>query len=46
MHVPDGPAIGPRDEIFARLDSELDWIHSHDAHAEHRPAVDAASARP
>ena len=31
MHVPDGPDIAARDEIFARLDSELDWIHSHDA---------------
>jgi salicylate hydroxylase len=45
MHLPDGPDIGPRDAIFARLDSELDWIHAHDAHAGHRPAAGVVHAR-
>ena len=43
MHLPDGPEIAPRDALFADLYSELAWIHSHDAHGEHRPAVGAAS---
>ena len=35
MHLPDGPEIAPRDAVFAELYSELAWIHSYDAHAEH-----------
>src|SRR3954471_3965023 len=37
MHLPDGPEIAPRDALFAELYSELDWIHSYDAHAEEHP---------
>jgi hypothetical protein len=42
MHLPDGPEIAPRDALFAELYTELAWIHSYDAHAEHGPAVGVA----
>jgi 2-polyprenyl-6-methoxyphenol hydroxylase-like FAD-dependent oxidoreductase len=45
MHLPDGPEIAPRDALFAELYSELAWIHSYDAHAEHDPAVGVAHGR-
>jgi salicylate hydroxylase len=45
MHLPDGSAIAPRDAVFADLYSELAWIHSYDAHAEHEPATGAAHGR-
>jgi salicylate hydroxylase len=45
MHLPDGPEIGPRDALFADLYSELAWIHSYDAHAEHKPAAGVAHGR-
>ena len=48
MHLPDGPAIARRDASFADLYSDLAWIHSHDAHADHtkrRPAVSATHGR-
>ena len=48
MHLPDGPEIAPRDAHFAELYSELAWIHSYDAHAdhaEHGRAVGAAHGR-
>jgi salicylate hydroxylase len=35
LHLPDGPDQEARDALFADLYSELSWIHSHDAHAEH-----------
>jgi salicylate hydroxylase len=35
MHLPDGPEIARRDATFADLYSDLAWIHSHDAHADH-----------
>jgi salicylate hydroxylase len=38
MHLPDGPEIAPRDAVFADLYSELAWIHSYDAQAEHEHA--------
>jgi salicylate hydroxylase len=47
MHLPDGPEIEPRDAVFKDLYSELHWIHSYDAHAQHvqrGPAVGAAEA--
>jgi salicylate hydroxylase len=34
MHVPDGPEIAPRDDLFRQLYTELAWIHAHDAHQE------------
>jgi salicylate hydroxylase len=48
MHLPDGPQIAPRDALFKQLYSELHWIHSYDALAQHDrqgPAVGAAPAR-
>ena len=33
MHLPDGPEIAPRDDLFRELYTELAWIHAHDAHA-------------
>jgi salicylate hydroxylase len=45
MHLPDGPEIDARDQLFGDLYSELAWIHSYDAHAEHGPAVGAAHER-
>jgi len=48
MHLPDGPETGPRDATFRNLYSELHWIHSYDAHANHASdgaAVGAAPAR-
>jgi salicylate hydroxylase len=45
MHLPDGPEIARRDRLFGELYSELDWIHSYDAHAEHRSAVGVADER-
>jgi salicylate hydroxylase len=48
MHLPDGPEIAPRDALFRELYSELHWIHSYDAHAQHDPQgpeVGAAQAR-
>jgi salicylate hydroxylase len=35
LHLPDGPELEARDALFADLYSELAWMHSHDAHAEH-----------
>lgn len=35
LHLPDGPELEARDAVFADLYSDLAWIHSHDAHAEH-----------
>jgi len=35
LHLPDGPQIAERDALFGKLYSELDWIHSYDAHAAH-----------
>jgi salicylate hydroxylase len=45
MHLPNGPEIASRDALFGELYSELGWIHSYDAHAEHRSAVGAAHER-
>jgi salicylate hydroxylase len=48
MHLPDGPQIARRDASFADLYSDLAWIHSHDAHADHakrRPPVGATGGR-
>ena len=38
MHLPDGPQLAARDELFADLYADLSWIHSHDAHREAAPA--------
>jgi len=35
LHLPDGPELEARDALFADLYSDLAWMHSHDAHAEH-----------
>jgi salicylate hydroxylase len=35
MHLPAGPELRARDAVFADLYSELAWIHSYDAGAEH-----------
>jgi hypothetical protein len=46
--LPDGPETAGRDASFADLYSDLAWIHSHDAHADHakrHPAVSAADVR-
>jgi salicylate hydroxylase len=43
MHVPDGPEQAARDALFTELYSELAWIHSHDAHAEHGEVARALS---
>ena len=45
MHLPDGPEIAPRDDLFRELYTELAWIHAHDAHAAHGSADDAVHAR-
>jgi salicylate hydroxylase len=45
MHLPDGPEIAPRDDLFRALYTELAWIHAHDAHAAHGSATDAVHAR-
>jgi salicylate hydroxylase len=45
MHLPDGPELGARDALFGELSSELHWIHSHDAHAEHGAAAGVAHGR-
>ena len=48
MHLPDGPEIPSRDALFADLYSELHWIHSYDAHAQHAqhgPPVGAGRRR-
>jgi salicylate hydroxylase len=45
MHLPDGPEIAPRDDLFRELYTELAWIHAHDAHAAHSSAADAVHAR-
>jgi salicylate hydroxylase len=45
MHLPDGPEIAPRDDLFRELYTELAWIHAHDAHAAHGSAADAVHAR-
>lgn len=49
MHLPDGPEIARRDALFQDLYSQLAWIHSHDAHADHSEpgsAVAVGQARP
>jgi len=45
MHLPDGPEIAPRDDLFRELYTELAWIHAHDAHAARGSAADAVHAR-
>jgi salicylate hydroxylase len=45
MHLPDGPEVAPRDDLFRELYTELAWIHAHDAHAAHGSAADAVHAR-
>lgn len=35
LHLADGPELEARDALFADLYSDLAWIHSYDAHAEH-----------
>ena len=45
MHLPDGPEIAPRDDLFRELYTELAWIHAHDAHAAHGSAAGAVHAR-
>jgi salicylate hydroxylase len=45
MHLPDGPEIAPRDNVFRELYTELAWIHAHDAHAAHGSSADAVHAR-
>jgi salicylate hydroxylase len=45
MHLPDGPEIALRDDLFRELYTELAWIHAHDAHAAHGSAADAVHAR-
>jgi salicylate hydroxylase len=45
MHLPDGPELGPRDALFGELDSELAWIHSYDARAEHGSPIGVAHGR-
>ena len=46
MHLPDGPEIAPRDALFADLYSELQWIQSYDAHADHAARAAGAGAAP
>ena len=48
MHLADGSEIAHRDALFRDLYSQLAWIHSHDAHADHTedaPAVGVARGR-
>jgi salicylate hydroxylase len=45
MHLPDGAEIDGRDALFGELYSELAWIHSHDAHAEHGSVAGVAHGR-
>jgi salicylate hydroxylase len=45
MHLPDGAEIDARDALFGELYSELAWIHSHDAHAEHGSVAGVAHGR-
>ena len=44
MHLPDGPEIARRDAMFADLYSDLAWIHSHNAHANHAKRRTAVGA--